>query len=327
MKLRQCWAWCAGVGMACALVAGDPDEVLVRGKGLEIRSREVDAMLERANTEAVHHGQILTEEQRAALRVQLLERLLLVRLCEVRATPADKRRAYQESGAFIDKLKEDRGAEGFARLLKMAGYTVQTFEADKLSEAVVSVVIDREVKSAIRIPSADIQEYYDRNPDRWMDPAAVRFLNLQLMMRGAGGGEPTVEERLKGRARMDGLLKQLERGTDFAALVREHSEDAASRSRGGEYQVVRGELPFELETEVFRLEPGKTSGVIESAQGLHVVRIVERIPPRRIPLERVEEQIREVLVQRELPLRIPEFVNRVRREVGLEVLTGAGTKR
>ncbi len=323
MKLRQWWMWWGCVGLAWAMAASEPDEVLVRGKGVEIRRRDVDGMFERANAEAVHQGQILSDEQRAALRVQLLERLLLVRLCEHRATPADRRRAYQESGAFIDGLKKDRGEEGFARLLKMAGYTGATFAADKLSEAMVSVVIDREVKSAIRIPSADIQEYYDRHPDRWMDPAAVRFLHLQLLMSRTGGGEPTVEERLRVRGRMDGFLKELERGADFAALVREHSEDAASRSRGGEYQVVRGELPFELETEVFRLEPGKTSGVIESPLGLHVVRIVERIPPRRIPLDRVEDQIREVLVQKELPLRIPEFLDRVRREVGLEVLAGA----
>jgi hypothetical protein len=326
MKLRQWLAWSGVVGLAGVLMGADGD-LMVRGKGVEIRGREVDAMLERAKVEAVHQGIILTEEQQAALRVQLLERLVLVRLCEVRATPADRRRARQESGAFIDGLKKERGEEGFARLLKMAGYTLETFEADKLSEAVVSVVIEREVKSTIRIPSVDIQEYYDRHPERWMEPAAVRFLHLQLMTGVGGEGGPTVEDRLKVRARMDGLLKQLERGADFAGLVREHSEDLSTKSRGGEYRSERGELPIELESEVFRLEPGKTSGVIESPLGLHVVRILERIPPGRIPLERVEEQIREVLVQRELPLRMAEFVERARREAGMEVLMPAGTRR
>jgi len=324
MKWAQCmaWGWC--VGLSCVLASSDPEVMLVRGRGVEIRRRDLDALFERSKTELTHQGQVLSEAQTRALRAQLLERLVLFRLCEVRARESDRKRARTDSRVFIEGLKRDRGEEGFGRLLRMAGYTLPAFEADKFSEALVAAVMDREVKATIRIPSADIQEYYDRNTERWVEPAAVRFLHLQILLRGADGLEPTVEERLQCRRRIDELKAQLDRGADFAALAREHSEDATTRARGGEYRAVRGELPFELETEVFRLEPGATSGVIGSPQGWHLVRILERIPPKRIPLERVEEEIREVLVQRELPLRIPEFLDRVRREVGLEMVLPAG---
>ena len=107
---------------------------------------------------------------------------------------------------------------------------------------------------------------------------------------------------------------------DFAALIRQHSQDEASKARGGEYKIQKGLWPEELEKEVFALQPGKLAGPVETYLGLHLVKVLERIPSRRLPLADVEEDIRKLLVERELQQRIPEFIERLRQEAGMKRL-------
>jgi parvulin-like peptidyl-prolyl isomerase len=292
------------------------DDLVVRGRGLEIRRSEVERGVERFRTEALHRGQLLTEVQLDGLREQYLERLLLFRLCASRAEEADRALARIESRKFISGLRQRQGEAAFLGLLKRAGYTEAEFEAEKLAESLVTAVIDREVKGTIRIPSQDVRAYYEANADKWIEPAAVRYLQLQWASTGALSVEAAAAERRQ----VDAWRTQLERGKDFAALVHEVTAAHPGRASGGERRAVRGELAAELEAEVFRVEPGKLSGIVDAGGALHLIQVLERIPARRMPLERVEEDVRAVLLQREAQPRIAEYLARLRREMNVEVL-------
>jgi hypothetical protein len=51
-----------------------------------------------------------------------------------------------------------------------------------------------------------------------------------------------------------------------------------------------------------------------------LVQVLERVPPRRLALERVDEDIRAVLLQRESKARIPEYLARIRKEADVELV-------
>jgi hypothetical protein len=294
----------------------EAEDLVVRGRGVEIRRSELERGVERFRTEALHRGQVLTEVQLDGLREQYLERLLLFRLCAARAEEADRALARIESRKFIAGLRQRQGETAFTSLLKRAGYTEAEFEAEKLAESLVTAVIDREVKGTIRIPTQDVRVYYEANTDKWIEPAGVRYLHLQWSSAGSTSLEAVAAERRQ----FEGWRTQLERGKDFAALVKELAAAHPGRATGGERRSVRGELPAELEAEVFRVEPGKLGNVIESGAAYHLLQVLERIPARRIPLERVEEDIRAVLLQREAQPRIAEYLARLRREMDVQVL-------
>ncbi len=310
---RVCWLMAVSVACWGGIAA---DDLVVRGRGVEIRHSELERGIERFRTEALHRGQVLTDVQLDGLREQYLERLLLFRLCASRAEEADRAMARIESRKFIAGLRQRQGEVAFLGLLKRAGYTEAEFEAEKFAESLVTAVIDREVKGTIRIPTQDVRAYYDANADKWIEPAAVRYLHLQWVTSGGVALEVVAAERRQ----VDGWRTQLERGKDFAALIHEVTTAHPGRATGGERRSVRGELAAELEAEVFRVEPGRLSGLVESGGALHLFRVLERIPARRMPLERVEEDIRAVLLQREAQPRIAEYLARLRRERDVEVL-------
>lgn len=79
--------------------------------------------------------------------------------------------------------------------------------------------------------------------------------------------------------RAKGYISQLQGGADFAELAKQHSDDEATKANGGEYGIPieksnRDISPKVLE-QLFKLQSGQTSGVIETPTGLEIVKVIE----------------------------------------------------
>jgi peptidyl-prolyl cis-trans isomerase C len=73
------------------------------------------------------------------------------------------------------------------------------------------------------------------------------------------------------------IVTQAQQGGDFAALVREHSLDLATKENGGDLGwFPRGLVAPELEAAAFALQPGQVSGVVRLGEGYHIIQVVER---------------------------------------------------
>ncbi|MBC7236733.1 MAG: peptidylprolyl isomerase [Chloroflexi bacterium] len=81
-------------------------------------------------------------------------------------------------------------------------------------------------------------------------------------------------------------LAKLKKGTDFAAVAREFSEDASTRAKGGDLGFIpRGVMPPEFDQVAFALRPRQTSDVIRTDSGLYIVQVLEVDPSREISAE------------------------------------------
>lgn len=79
--------------------------------------------------------------------------------------------------------------------------------------------------------------------------------------------------------RMDEILAQLTaKPDDFETIAKEQNEDV-TKSTGGDLGIfARGERNQAIEDAAFGLEVGKTSQIIRTDQGFHIVRLTQRIP-------------------------------------------------
>jgi len=90
----------------------------------------------------------------------------------------------------------------------------------------------------------------------------------------------------QGRARCADLAARLREGADFADLAREHSEDAGSAARGGQFAIYeRGPSDTLLKSAAFRLRIGEISGPIGTPIGWHIL--------QRVPLDEVDPALAE----------------------------------
>ena len=94
----------------------------------------------------------------------------------------------------------------------------------------------------------------------------------------------------------DAVRERAAAGEDFARLAELFSDDRGSAAAGGDLGFFgRGEMVPPFEEMAFALEPGETSGVVESEFGFHVIRVEERRFPT---LSEIAEEYR-VQLQRE----------------------------
>ena len=118
--------------------------------------------------------------------------------------------------------------------------------------------------------------------------AAGKWKVAQIMLNLPPGNDPAVAKALEKKA--DSLYDLLQKGTEFAALARENSEDKMSFNMGGEIsEFGTGRFDPSFENQVFSLQhDGDFTRPFRTAFGFH---IVKRISRRAIPDDKTDPMI------------------------------------
>lgn len=95
------------------------------------------------------------------------------------------------------------------------------------------------------------------------------------------------------------IIKELDKGGDFAKLAAEKSKDPGSAKMGGDLGFfTKGKMIKEFEDAAFALEPGKyTEKPVKTQYGFHVIKSVEK---RKQPLptfDQVKDQVRQLVLR------------------------------
>ena len=79
-------------------------------------------------------------------------------------------------------------------------------------------------------------------------------------------------------ARANDALQQLQKGTDFGTLAKTVSDDTTTKANGGQYgfpiSSTDQSLPPQVIAELFKLQPGQTSGIINTGYTLEIVKVI-----------------------------------------------------
>ncbi len=151
-------------------------------------------------------------------------------------------------------------------------------------------VVDREVRSGVMVADPEMKRYYQEHRDRFALPEEYTLSQILIKPRSP---DEVADARAKGRE-VTALLKQ---GESFEDLALSYS-DGPTASRGGRLGLVRqGELLPAIERGVSNLVPGGISDIIESPEGLHIVRLDDKKPKQFRPFEEVRQEIQALVFQ------------------------------
>lgn len=116
----------------------------------------------------------------------------------------------------------------------------------------------------------DYMAYYEEHKDQ-IDRVTVRHILLAV------DKEKDSEIKIKGiEDKANELLRRINEGEDFEALVKEFSADTASVENGGKITFARGRMVAEFEKFSFDNEPG-TIGVVKTDYGFHIIEVMEHL--------------------------------------------------
>jgi len=111
-------------------------------------------------------NQTIPDGQRSQIASQMLDRIVLTRIVEQRASEADKAKAREVAEKFLaDTRSKARSAEAYRRQLVASGIKPETFERRAYEQALVETVIDREVKAGVAVTDEQVRDLYERGVD------------------------------------------------------------------------------------------------------------------------------------------------------------------
>ena len=167
-----------------------------------------------------------------------------------------------------------------------------------------------------------IIEIKKANIARLEQPERVKVSHIFMATMDRQSEEPLPEEQKKfKRQQLEKIRKRALDGEDFAKLIQDFSEDRGLKQTKGEYTFSRedGFAP-EFKAAAFSLAPGKISDVVSTAIGLHVIKLLEKLPAKKVEFEKVSGDLKDFLSQQEVQRAMPEFFARVTKQAGVTVL-------
>lgn len=280
--------------------------VLARVNGDEITRAEFEQNVKNLEGRA---GRQLPAEQRDEVYRGLLDEMVAVRLLQQEVTRRQLTVDNARLEAAMKQLRSQFPTEAaFKQALVAQKMSLDDLRQEARQNLLVTDMLEQEVAKQIDVKPSDVSAFYEKNPDRFQQPEAVRASHvLVLLPQGADDAARTAA-----RAKAEMVLKKARAGADFAALARAHSDDA-SKARGGDLGFFpKGQMVPAFDAAAFALQPNQISDIVETPFGFHVIKVAERRPARTVPFAEAAPQIEQFLKQEQQQQKTRAFVNQLK---------------
>lgn len=194
------------------------------------------------------------------------------------------------------------------------GLSASAFVTDSELQQVVAILDEERSFWAIKVPRSaiatevelsdeELQAFYQENQERYAVPEKVKVEFIELSIDGLAEQIDVNESEIRAQYEQEisnfvsdetfviahilfedsasaGIAEvqaKLESGEDFAALASQYSDDIITSEDGGELGVlVAGVYPSNFEDAVYALEQGQVSAPIETDEGVHIIKVLEK---------------------------------------------------
>ncbi|MCB0337959.1 MAG: peptidylprolyl isomerase [Bdellovibrionales bacterium] len=151
----------------------------------------------------------------------------------------------------------------------------------------------------VEVSEDDIEFYYTEHQSEFQDPERIKARHIQLTFPE---GDKDGKKRVATKEKAEELLEKIKAGADFSNLVKEFSDDLATRDSGGDLGwFQRGKMSPEFEKAVFEMKEGAEAQIVPTDYGYHIVQVEGFQPAHPRPLEDVKEEIEKKLRQDNAP--------------------------
>ena len=163
-----------------------------------------------------------------------------------------------------------------------------------------------------QVTPAELQQYYQAHQADYQLPEQARARHILIKVDQS---DPKSDAAAKAKAQ--GILKQLNSGGNFADLAKKNSDDPGSKNTGGELGFMKkGATVPEFEQALFSLPIGKTSDLVKSQYGYHIIQVEERQAAHNRSLAEVTPSISAVLIRQKEATAAASFAQQLATEAG-----------
>lgn len=149
-------------------------------------------------------------------------------------------------------------------------------------------------RDKVEIRPVDVRDFYDINRNRYAKPERVKVRHILFTLPE----KPTKAQEEAARKLAEKVLELAKQpGQDFAQLAKEHSQGPTAKNGGELGWFGRGQMVKPFEDLAFKLKPGQID-MVKTRFGWHVIKVEGHQQAQTIPLEKVEAEIKNELIER-----------------------------
>jgi len=251
-----------------------------------------------------------------ALRHEVLERLIDDELILQQATELKLSVTSEQIDASIEEIKKQNSIDDdqLREALRAQGMSMASYRADLKRQLLRYRVLNIAVGSRVNVSDEEVKAYYERHM-KGSANVQVRASHIFIAIPDAADAATAADKQAQAK-------KILERAKteDFAKLAREVSDDAATRSEGGDLGYFgRDMLPKPIEELVFAMKPGEVRGPVRADRGFHVIKLVDRKVKDAKPLDDVKDDIRMQLRQKDMERQTKIYLTELRKKTLVDI--------
>jgi len=228
------------------------------------------------------------------LEKQLLDRLITDRVLMQYAKESGIRVDDTQIERTIDRIAQDNklSPEEFRKAVEKEGMPFAKYREEVRSEIVVQRLREREVEGRVSVSDAEVDLFLATQDAQSGGDVEYRLAHILVLVPEQAKPDQ-VESRLR---RIEEALRQLRSGADFGQVAASFS-DAADALQGGNLGWrAPARLPTVFADPVRSLQPGQISGVLRSASGFHIVKLLET-RSRNAPTVVEQTRVRHILIK------------------------------
>ncbi len=233
-------------------------------------------------------------------------------------------------GSIIKKIVKDNFGDEtkFKEELSKHGLTVKDIE-DRLTYETAYAKLYEKVTADIKVTDAEAQQWYENNKESYKNPPKIKARAILVKFNNPDEtpnltGEPaskTDRNEQDARKIAEVIIKQLDKGTDFAKLAKEKSEDEKSKNDGGLIKDYAGQSPYpkgmmppEFDEAAVSLKEGSyTKTPVKTKDGYYVIKLESLIPETQLPFAEVKEKIKQELSIKQKQDKFTEYIANLRK--------------
>jgi peptidyl-prolyl cis-trans isomerase C len=166
------------------------------------------------------------------------------------------------------------------------------------------------------IPESEVRDYYEETKQGLASMGNIR--TRHILRTVAADAKP--EEKQEAYRKIVEARRLILEGRPFAEVAKEYSQCNTASAGGDLGPRDKGYMPPEFDAVAFSIEAGKTSDIIETKFGYHIIEVIERTPEGAVPsYEDVRDFLAKFLKKQSAPKKTSEHVVHLRETAEIEV--------
>jgi peptidyl-prolyl cis-trans isomerase SurA len=279
----------------------------------DVRQATVPYVLQQGMNPAI----LQDEERRAALYKEVLEDLVDRKLLLQEAAKLELEIKDSELDRWLEFTRQQQGMtqEQFEAMIAQYGMRPDAYREMVRQNLLKIRMIKIKVGSQVSVSEDEVDQLYRERFGNSGD--SEKFVTVSHILFRPENDSPAAKAAAKKRAMK--VNARLKNGEEFEEVAKEASEGPTAEKGGFLGSFRRGELDPEFEEVAFEMEPGDTSGVVETKFGYHIIRVSE-VDRRASPdMAERKDQLRGEIQQRKMEELLDQYIQTLRTRAFVDI--------